>query len=136
MTFCYFKCAFEQLEKDIYLFIYFFSSSKGEEEGSCANFMQISFPVQSNSSSSIRRISGIRSVTANHVHVATLYTLRWPIATPSLLLRYRYADKTALLKGWRANRALARLFLETRASSKSLGRARNADVADQGAPSR
>lgn len=24
MTFCYFKCAFEQLEKDIYLFIYFF----------------------------------------------------------------------------------------------------------------
>lgn len=30
MTFCYFKCAFEQLEKDIYLFIYF--SSKREEK--------------------------------------------------------------------------------------------------------
>lgn len=58
--------------------------------------------------------------------------LRWPIAPPFSLPRYRYADKTALLKGWRANRALARLFLETRASSKSLGRARNADVADRG----
>lgn len=88
MTFCYFKCAFEQLEKDIYLFI-FFSSSKGEEEGSCANFMQRSFPVQSNSSSSIRRISGIRdreSRTRGHPVYPSMAN-RHPLPPPEISLR-------------------------------------------------
>lgn len=120
---------FELLEKDIY----FFSKRKKKAVRILCKFFpynSVFVKVKFNQSN-----CSILEISAPHV---TTYISGHPVYHPSManrptprLLRYRYADKTALLKGWRANRALARLFLETRASSKSLGRARNADVADR-----